>query len=157
MRRRKRLILPLVGLFLFAAETYHSVRTNQDAHLASNRYFWWSLIRLDSDPLQRHPQTTRPCRDGEEGCVGWDLRAEWVDPALTTSALIVSALLAFVMGALIVRSLGHFGINKVWTFMISMPVLILAWFYLVSWPIDRWYSRDGAKLSALAERQAGRK
>jgi high-affinity Fe2+/Pb2+ permease len=53
----------------------------------------------------------------------------------------VSALPAFVIGVLIVRGLGRLGVNEVRSFLISMPVLIFAWFYFVGWLIDRLKSR----------------
>jgi hypothetical protein len=138
MQRHKRLILPFIGLFLFAAETYHSVHPNQAFHRAPSKYFWWSSIPLDSDPLNRHPQVAAPCKEGVENCDRWVYRAVWVDPALTTRALTASALPAFAIGLLITSGLRHLAINEVWSFMISMPVLIFAWFYFVSWLIDRW-------------------
>ena len=137
MRRPKRLLLPMIGLMLFGTETYHSVRA-KDTHVDSSRYFWWSSIRLDSDPLNGHPQVAAPCRRDVEDCAGWVLRGEWVDPGLLTRALMLSALPAFAISVLIVSGLGHLGINENWSFLISLPPLIFAWFYFVSWLVDRW-------------------
>jgi len=33
------------------------------------------------------------------------------------------------------------GISQVSSFMFSMPVLILAWYYLIGWLLDRWISK----------------
>jgi hypothetical protein len=69
MRNGWRLILPVIGLILFAGETYQSVRTNRLEERNPDRYFWWASIRLDSDPLNKHPQVAIPCKNGEENCV----------------------------------------------------------------------------------------
>jgi len=50
----------------------------------------------------------------------------------------LSALPAFAISVLIVSGLGHLGINENWSFLISLPPLIFAWFYFVSWLVDRW-------------------
>jgi hypothetical protein len=93
---------------------------------------------LDSDPLNRHSRVATPCRSGEENGVGWELREidTWVDPGWLTRALMVSALPVFVITAMIVSVLGRLEINQVWRFMVSMPLLILAWFYRIGSPID---------------------
>jgi hypothetical protein len=53
----------------------------------------------------------------------------------------VSALPAFLVGVAIVRGLGHLGVNEVWSFFTSMPLLIFAWYYFIGWLIDRLKSR----------------
>jgi hypothetical protein len=53
----------------------------------------------------------------------------------------LSALPAFALGAVCVRSLAVVGINEVWSFAVLMPLLIFAWFYLVGALIDRWIGR----------------
>ena len=50
----------------------------------------------------------------------------------------LSALPAFVVGTAVVRGLAGLGVSEVWSFMIVMPLLILAWFYFVGWLTDRW-------------------
>jgi hypothetical protein len=50
----------------------------------------------------------------------------------------LSALPAFVIGLFITFGLGRFGISEVLSYMISMPLLISAWFYFVGWLVDRW-------------------
>jgi hypothetical protein len=141
MLRRRRLILPIVGLFLFAAETRHSVRTNREGHSPSNRYFWWSFIPLDSDPKSKHPRVPTPCKTGEKNCTTWELPNIWVDPGWLSKWFMLSAAPAFVVEGLILGGLGHLGINQVWAFMISMPMLVFAWYYLVGWLIDRRISK----------------
>jgi hypothetical protein len=141
MRKRWRLILPIVGLILFAAETRHSVQTNREGRSPSNRYFWWSSIPLDSDPKNRHPQAPTPCRTGEKNCTTWELPYMWVDPGWLSKWLMLSAMPAFVVEAAILVGLSRLGINEIWGFMISMPLLIFAWYYFVGWLIDRWIFR----------------
>jgi hypothetical protein len=45
--------------------------------------------------------------------------------------LVLSAVPAFVVGAAIVRGLGQMGVSEITSFMISMPLLIVAWFYFI--------------------------
>jgi hypothetical protein len=60
-----------------------------------------------------------------------------VEPGWLIKYLELAALPAFFLGAAIVSVLGRLGINQIWSFLISMPLLIFAWFYFVSWLIDR--------------------
>jgi len=62
----------------------------------------------------------------------------WVDPGWFTRALMVSALPALLVSVSIASGLGRLGINQIWSFMISMPLLLSAWCYLLGWPVDRW-------------------
>ena len=146
MLRRWRLILPILGLILFAAETRHSVQTNREGRSPSNRYFWWSFIPLDSDPRNRPPRTLTPCKTGEENCITWDGPYMCVDPGWLSKWFMLSAALAFVVEGLILGGLGRLGINQIWAFMIPMPLLLFAWYYFVGRLIDRQIS----KLSRLA-------
>jgi hypothetical protein len=57
------------------------------------------------------------------------------------SVLVLTAVPAFLAGAALIAGLGKLGVSQVWTFMLSMPLLIGAWFYLVGWLIDRWRGR----------------
>jgi len=133
MRWRWTIVFPLIGLFLFSAESYHSVRMNREVQRTSSKYFWWSSVRLDIDPLNRHPET--------KVATTWDLRYIWIDPALLTRFLILSALPAFVVGELAVIGFGRLGISEFSTFMFLMPVLIFTWYYLVGWLFDRWLGK----------------
>jgi hypothetical protein len=66
----------------FALLTYHSLRVNRQSQKATGRYFWWGTIRLDSDPLNRQPERSTPCKEGSD-CVGWDeVDYKWVEPRL---------------------------------------------------------------------------
>ena len=140
MRKRWRVVLPIIGMTLFSAASYHSLRRNQEIQRAPSRYFWWTAIRLDSDPASKRNWDAIPCRDGKENCVGWELRDIWVYPSLTEQFLMLSALPAFVVGEFAVRGLGRMCISQVSSFMFLMPVLIYAWYYLIGWLLDRWIS-----------------
>jgi hypothetical protein len=61
----------------------------------------------------------------------------WFQPGLILEWFMVSALPAFVLGIVIVHGLGRFGVNEVWTFLISMPFLIFTWYYFIGWLLDR--------------------
>jgi hypothetical protein len=135
---RWRIVLPVIGLLLFAGGSYESLRINREAQKTPSRYFWWSSIRLDADPLDQRSQVATPCKDAKGDCVGWDPVFRWVDPGLLAKSLMLSALPAFVIGILVVRGLGRMGVSEVSSFMASMPVLIVAWYYTVGLLIDRW-------------------
>ena len=138
MRMRWRPILCLWGLLLFGLLTYASVQGNREMrHGRHGRYFWWGSVRLDSDPLDKHP-TLEPCTQGQEGDCAWDPMYIWVDPGLLEKALVISALPAFLVGAVFVRGMARLGVSELASFMSTMPALMLGWFYLVGWLLDRW-------------------
>jgi hypothetical protein len=61
----------------------------------------------------------------------------WVDPGLLEEFLILSAFPAFVLGGLVVALLGKLGISEVSSFMLLIPILILAWYFFIGWLLDR--------------------
>lgn len=141
MRKRWKLILPTLGLVLFGAvsyRSYESERSQQITHSPS-KYFYWSLIRLHSDPLNKRDSSVAGCKGDEKTCVRWDLSVadKWIEPALIDKVLILSALPAFFVGALAKTGLGNLGIRQISSFMVLMPLLIFAWFYFVSWLLER--------------------
>jgi len=141
MRIRWSRALPICGLALFWLGTYQAFRFNRYAYgNRPSRYFYWSSIRLDSDPLNRHPhpKSVGLCKDGDENCGSWDAGYIWVDPGPGSKLFMLSALPAFVISAGIVTGLARFGISELATFLISMPLLICAWFYLIGWLIEHW-------------------
>lgn len=144
MRIHWRLILPAFGLLLFAFGSYESF-----AHPPSNhgRYLWWSSIQLDRDPLNKRYSPEKPaCKqnpDGSVDCVSTEPMTICVYPGWLARSLFVTALPAFFLGAGIVGGLGGVGINQVWTFMVSMPLLIFSWFYFVGSLLDRRRSKRG--------------
>ena len=137
MRRRWRLILPIYGLLLFVAITISSIRrTDHQRRIGEgSRYFWWGAVRLDSDPQNRHPRAPilRPCENGEPNCVTWD-----PEPGILERIIILSAIPAFLIEAGALAASSRLGINQIPVFMISMPILIVTWFYFLGWLIDRW-------------------
>lgn len=133
---RWRILLPVLGLLLFSLGSYDSF-----THRAfpNGRYIWWSSIRLDSDPLGKRftEQHTGFCKEGEDGCLVVDPEYIWVDPGWVAKSLVISAAPAFLVGAIVIHGLARLGVSEVASFMISMPVLICAWFFFVGWIIDR--------------------
>lgn len=106
----------------------------QDRH---GRYFWWGSVRLDSDPLNRRP-AMKPCaQETDEECVE-EPQYIWINPGLIERALVLSALPAFLLVIAVVRGMSHLGVSELLTFMITMPPLTFAWFYMIGWLLDRW-------------------
>lgn len=144
MRIRWSMILPIIGLVLFVAVSYRSMRDNHAPEDRPNKYYWWSSLRLDTDPLNQHPiaPAKLPCPDGSANCADWELRAKWVTPGLLDRLLVFSAFPAFLAGTAIVAGLSKLGIDEVLTFFVSMPILLFVWYYLVGSLIellvDRW-------------------
>ena len=133
------MILPVVGLMLFGAVSYHSFRVTQEIQRRPSKYFWWSAIRLDSDPTNKRDQVGELCGGTGEDC--WELRETWVDPGLLDNFVLLSAFPAFFVGGFAVRGLGRLGVNEVSSFMFLMPVLVATWYYLVGLFLDRWRRR----------------
>jgi hypothetical protein len=127
----------MAGLLYFAFGSYLSLRTNREHQEGANRYFWWSSIRLDTDPLNRHPQGATPCKDAKNDCVEWSPGFISVEPGLMAKVFVLSATPAFVVGTFAVRRFARFGISELSSFMVAMPLLIAAWFYVVGWLVDR--------------------
>ena len=138
MRKRWRLVLPLCGLALFLLGTYASFRFNREVFgNRPSRYFYWSSIPLDSDPLNKHQYPYfLPCESSEEHC--FEPQTISVEPGLVSIVFRLVALPAFIVGLAIVRELARLGISEVATFLVSMPLLILAWFCLIGSLIDHW-------------------
>jgi hypothetical protein len=136
MRTHCRFVLPIIGLFLFAGVTYDSLHMNHE--VKDDRYFWWSSIRLNSDPLNRRP-ANNACKVENGGCLGPVYI--WVDPGWLTKSLMLSACPTFLVSAIAVGALARLGVNEITTFMISMPPLIVAWYYFLGWLVDRWRNK----------------
>jgi hypothetical protein len=141
---RWRLILCLWGLTLFGMLTYGSMRVNSIRFSANigplhhqNRYLWWESIRLDSDPLNKHPRL-KPCvAESDAECVG---KPEyiWIDPGWIERALTITAFPAFLLAIGVVHGLARSGTSELLSFMVAMPLFTVAWFYSVGWVLDRW-------------------
>jgi hypothetical protein len=139
---RWRLIVPVIGLTLFAGITVESLHRKRSYQKDPSRYLYWSSIRLDSNPLKMQPQSTTPCKDVEESCVGWDPVVQWVSPGLLPVIMMVSAWPVFFVGMRAVRALGHHGISEISSFMVVMPLLVAVWYYAIGWSIDRWKEKQ---------------
>lgn len=139
MRIRFSLVLPAVGILLFAAVSLAAWR-NRENHVSKN-YFWWSSIRLNSDPQNHRPMDQTPCSATRDDCVGWDPETRWVHPGGVAAFLIWTGLPAFAGGAVVLVLLSRPGLSQVWIFMISMPILLGLWYYFVGRMIDRMISK----------------
>ncbi|HJT70895.1 MAG TPA: hypothetical protein VJ731_11895 [Terriglobales bacterium] len=129
MKRSRLLILPTTGLLVFALGTAASIHMNRMR--GNKNIFYWSSIPLSLHPLERRYKLVA-CNPPDPNCQ-WEPASVWVDPGPMAKVLIVSSFPAFLLGLAITRSLGHVGVSEVTTFMVSMPVFIFAWYYLVAW------------------------
>ena len=142
MRIRWSVILPFIGLILFTAVAIRSAKLNDHDESHPHKYFWWSSLRLDTDPLNKHPATNVPCPDGKGNCANWYQPPDrWIEPSLLDKAFVLSAIPAFLAGAALVIGLSRLGIDEVLTFFVSMPILLFSWYYLVGWLIERLLDR----------------
>jgi hypothetical protein len=137
MRFRWTIIVPTLGLVLFAAITFNALRWNRAFFATPSQHFWWSGTRLNKNPLNQHPKAPRSTPCGE-GCASWDPEYIWVEPGILPRILVLSALPSFVIGLSIVRGLSHFGISELKSFMVTMPLLVMVWHGFVGWLFDRW-------------------
>jgi len=62
----------------------------------------------------------------------------WVDPGWIERALTLTALPAFLLTIVVVHGLAHLEISELLTFLFTMPLLTVAWFYTLGWLLDRW-------------------
>jgi hypothetical protein len=127
MKTPWRWILPICGLVLFGAESVTSIRLNRQ-YGTTERYFYWSFIRLDSNPLGKN------VREPSHVPI-WGI---WIDPGYLTKALMFGALPALVGGMFIVKRLASLGVSEVSSFAVAMPLLIFAWLYFLGACLDHW-------------------
>ena len=132
-------VLPLSGLLFFGLLTCGSYLSNKELHSA--KYFWWSSFELDRDPLNRKSLRLVDCKPDDSTCSEWETVSIWIDPGWPARVLIISALPAFVIGRIAVHALGKLGVSELTTFMISVPILMFGWYYLVSWLGFRLYAQ----------------
>ena len=139
MRERWGILLPVAGLALFTLVSYRSALLNHQLQRSSpNRYFWWSTLLLDSDPLDRNPKPVALCQYDPAHCASWEVPGKSPRPAWPDRALVFSSLPAFLAGWAIVYLCGRAGVDEVLTFLVVMPMLLFTWFYLAGRLIDRW-------------------
>jgi hypothetical protein len=106
------------------------------------QFIYWGRLRLDSAPPKPHSEPV--CKDANNACVTWDVGdvGLWAPRRpLSERAFVLSILPAFVIGVAITFGLGALGVNEIATFMITMPLLITAWFYLMGFLFDRNISK----------------
>ena len=128
--RRRVLILPIVGVALFGLGSYQSIRLNR--MLSWHKYYYWLSIPLDRDPLNRWSNTSATCNSQGSDCkVEFDYIR--IDPGPVTKVFMTSAFPAFFAGTALSHTIGRYGASELPTFMIATPVLIFAWYYLLSW------------------------
>jgi hypothetical protein len=151
MRKRWRFVLSLSGVTLFVLLTYQAVHAHHEMRNGqAGRYFWWGAIRLDSDPLKKHPAArTQPCEEEASGCSSWDPEYIWVSPGVVERVLILSAFPVFLFCLAVVRGLARLGISEVASFMCTTPVCITVWFYSIGWFLDRWTYKRRARRAMI--------
>jgi hypothetical protein len=142
-------VLPIFGLFLFALQTYGSFRLHHQFRVVSDRYFYWSAIRLDSRPGQSDHQRSgtyqSDSHDQQAGLRAWD----WANSSRIGRALMVIAAPAFAICGILVSALAQIGISEVPTFVILLPTLQCVWLYFVGLLIQKLLHRKRkAALSA---------
>ncbi len=145
MQLRWSVILPMIGLVLFAAVCYRSMPANHHEQEAPRKYYWWSSLRLDADPRNQSKALLTPCPKGVPDCSNGESPNIKIAPGWLEKFLVVSGLPAFLAGFAIVAGLSKLGVDEVLSFMVSMPILLFAWYYLVGWLIERWTSRRAHK------------
>lgn len=122
---RLKWIFPILGLLLFAivsVQSYHNSRSVG----GSGRYFRWSIFLLDS----------RPLKFGESNVVPPLPEPNWADTTLR-----LTAFPAFFLAVVLDGGVRKAGISEIWYFMISVPILISAWYYIVGLMADRLLRR----------------
>jgi hypothetical protein len=129
--RLRPLILPGIGLLLFALVTFGSFRLNETR--SSKKYFYWSSIRLDRDPLNKEKTVAHECQAEDANCTKWEPLSVWIDPGWLAKIEILSAFPAFLCGLALAHLLVGVGISELITFMIAVPTLMFVWYYFLSW------------------------
>src|SRR5258705_13802683 len=131
MQPRWSVILPMVGLILFAAVSYRSMPVNHHEQEAPRKYYWWSSLRLDSDPLNENPQLAAPCAIEKQNCSNGEFPNIKIVPSWLDRLLIISSLPAFLAGGAFVVVLRKAGPDEGLTFITSLPILFFVCVYLV--------------------------
>src|SRR5262252_10981400 len=112
MRIRFSAFLPIAGLLLFAAVTYRSMEVNQRGPDGPHKYYWWSSLRLDTDPLNKNPKFTKPCKDGPGKCPEWTPAPEDIVPGRLERVLTASGFPAILAATGLVIELSKHGIDE---------------------------------------------
>jgi len=141
MRIRWQVVLPIFGLFLFALQTYGSFRLHHQFRIASDRYFYWSAIRLDSRPGQSDHQRSTTYQSDSHDEHAWLREWDSANSSPIGRTLMVIATPAFAICGILVSALAHFGISEVPAFMILLPTLQCVWLYFVGLLIQKLLHR----------------
>jgi hypothetical protein len=137
MRKLFRVALPTAAVIAFGAISYGSYHNAQQHHQLQARYFVWSTLRLDSDPLgKRYPSPCANLNTGES-CFVWEDLAIYRHPSNAERVFVLLDFPAMIVGMFVSFMLGRIGVNEIWTFMISIPLLTAAWCFLVGRILDR--------------------
>jgi hypothetical protein len=151
MQLRWSIILPMIGFVLFAAVSYRSLPANHHEQEAPRRYYWWSSLRLDSDPRNESKALATPCPKAIPDCSNGESPNIKIVPGWLEKLLVVSALPAFLAGFAIVAGLSKLGVDEVLTFMVSMPILLFAWYYFMGWLIERLLCKRAQRKSVQSK------
>jgi hypothetical protein len=131
--RSRLLILPIMGVLLFADESWRSYKIQSKI---SDTCFCWGGAGLDTRPLDKRYEmfgvrSLTACRALTEMNAYTD--AGCGQARLTTRLLLVTALPALVVSLGIVKVFAKLGVSEVTTFIAASPPLIFAWYYFLSW------------------------
>ena len=121
---------------MFCVTTYYQVQLNHRIHIHPTKYFYWSGTRLDTDPLNRNQHLIRPCEDSDPACIEWDLLEMHSDPGWMVRYLVLTGFPAFLAAAAPIYVLAKLGASQLTTFMVSMPILLFAWYYFLGSLLD---------------------
>jgi len=53
-------------------------------------------------------------------------------------AFVLTALPAFLLEFVVIHGLARLGVSELQSFLFTMPLLTVVWFYVVGWLLDRW-------------------
>ena len=138
MRKRRLLILPIIGLLLFVGESWHSYKIHSEM-MRPNSCVWWANVPLDSSPLEKYSGFWR----GQLTECEFEAH-QFIDragPPWVTGLLELTAAPAFIAAIGISHGFGKIGVSEVTPFMVSAPPLIFAWYYFVAWACGRALNR----------------
>src|SRR6185437_2057053 len=124
-------ILPVLGLALFAGQSYRSFHEQWRTLKRGGQCFCWASVPLDTRPSERSgSRNLTACESLRELNSYTDLGCG--RSRFPTVLLMFSALPAFLVSTGVVRALAKLGTNEVTSFMVVTPCLIFAWYYFVS-------------------------
>ena len=153
MNFRSRLfILPILGLALFAGQSYRSIDSQWSVlRKEGGACFCWGGLPLDTKPLDKNYEmfgmrNLTAC--GALNALNAQTDLGCGESFFPTRLLGISALPAFLASLVIIDGLAKLGVSKFASFMVVTPVLIFVWYYLVSLLIIKLVRRR--KLRPLA-------